>query len=341
MSRTPFKPADIHAEPGPLPESHAITLAEEQAAKDIESEMIFTAGKIASRIETALFYETVSQKVAVESYLELKKTKAYRALTYRDADGKAKHVSCLEEFCQVFLKKSQRRVQQLADNYHTIGADLYETAEQIGFGQRDYNALKALPADDQEVIKQAMQADDRDQVLDLLQEMAARHASEKAALQAQAKEAEETAEARDQVVKSKESKITQLEEANHKLKRRIEAATPDQVGEQLRDEVSQFAFGAEAQILGNLRAGFQALADHADANGVTHENFMAGCLAQIEGALITVRAEFGVKAKPDADPVPDWVKDDRPVEEIVGDAAGELSDFERRHGYNPLSAARG
>lgn len=341
MPRTPFKPADIHAEPGPLPESHALTLAEEQQAKDIENEMAFEAAKVVGRVETALFYETVSQKVIVESYLELKKNKAFMAVTYRDADGNVKRISDLAEFCERVFKKSYRRVQQLVENYHVIGSDLFETAEQIGFRQKDYTALKALPADDQEAIKQAMQADDRDQVLDLLQEMAARHASEKAALTAQAKEAEETAEARDQVVRKKESKITELEQENFKLKRRVETATPDEVGAQLREEVGQFAFGAEAQILGNLRAGFQALADHADAHGVTHENFMAGCLAQIEGALITVRAEFGVKAKPDADPVPDWVKDDRPVEEIVGDAAGDLSDFERRHGYNPLSAARG
>lgn len=221
MSRTPLKPAEIHAATGPLPEAHAILLAEEQAAKDIENEMIFTAGKIASRIETALFYETVSQKVVVESYLELKKTKAFRALQYRDQDGKAKHVSSLDEFCQVFLKKSQRRVQQLADNYHAIGADLYETAERIGFGQRDYNALKALPAEDQEVIRQAMSPDaDRDQVLDLLQEMAARHASEKEALTAEATEAKETAEARSDVIAKKESMINALQESNSKLKRR-------------------------------------------------------------------------------------------------------------------------
>lgn len=331
MSRKPHQPAELGDTAGPMPAGHAITIAGEQETKDIETEMVYTAGKIASRIETALFYETVSQKVAVESYLELKKTKAYRALTYRDADGKAKNISSLDEFCERFLRQSQRRVQQLADNYHTIGADLFETAEQIGFRQKDYRALKALPADDQETIKQAMQTDDRDQILDLMQELAARHASEKAALTAEATDAKETAEARDQVVKAKEAKITQQEETIHKLKRRIEAATPDQVAEQLRDEVGQFAFGAEAQILGSLRAGFQALTDHADANGVTHENFMSGCLAQIEAALLAVRGEFNVKAKPDADPVPGWLRDTRPIEAIVQEALGpQIADFNAR-----------
>ena len=99
----------------------------------------------------------------------------------------------------------------MATDYHLLGGDLYEAAERIGFRNQDYRALKALPADDQEVIKQAMAADDRDQVLDLLQEMAARHASEKAALTAQAAEATETSEARDAVIKAKEETISKLE----------------------------------------------------------------------------------------------------------------------------------
>lgn len=334
MSREAFKPAKIHAEPGPLPEAHALTLAEEQAAKGIESEMALNTMRALGQMEGLEFSATVADRARVEIYLEIKKNKGYRALTVKGEDGKPRRVADLDEFCQRFLKKSARRIQEMAANHHLLGADLYEQAERIGFRTQDYRTLKALPADDQEVIKQAMSPEaDRDQVLDLLQEMAARHASEKAALTAQAKEAEETAEARDQVVKAKESKITQLEEANHKLKRRIETATPDEIGEQLRDEVSQFAFGAEAQILGNLRQGFAALEEHAQANGVTHENFMAGCLAQIEAALITVRAEFGVKDKPDADPVPGWVKDNRPADAIVEEALGDqLAAFRARMG---------
>ncbi len=332
MSRKPHQPAELGDSAGPLPAGHAITLAEERETADIEREAAFDAAKTVGQIEALLFSATVAEKAIVETFLKLKQNKAYRSIQFRDAEGNLRRIADLDEFCERFLKRSYRRVQEMASNYHLIGADLYETAEQMGFRQKDYTALKALPAEDQEVIKQAMSPEaDRDQVIDLLQEMAARHASEKAALTAEATEAKETAEARDQVVKSKEAKITSLEEANHKLKRRIEKMTPDEIGQQLRDEVGQFAFAAEAEILGNLRAGFQALVDHADAHNVTHENFMSGCLAQIEGALLTVRGEFNVKAKPDADPVPDWIKDTRPTEEIVKEALGpQIADFNAR-----------
>ncbi len=339
MPRTPHKPAPILPDPETVAEAHAMTIAEDQQAQDIERDAAFEAARMLGQIEALEFSRNISDLTQVQIFLNLKKNKAYRAITYEDADGKRKRISDLDEFCERYLGKSSRRMRQLAEQYHLLGAELYEQAQRVGFRTQDYTVLKALPADDQAVIKQALETDDRDTILSLMQELAAKHQAEKAALQAEATEAKETAEARDQVVRKKESKITELEQENFKLKRRVQSATPDEVGAQLRDEVSQAAFGAEAQILGHLRLGFQALADHATEHGVTHENFMAGCLAQIEAAVRTVREAFGVKAVPDADAVPDWVKDSRPVEEIVGDAAGaDLSDFERRHGYNPLKA---
>ena len=333
MSRTPHKPAELGDTAGPMPAGHAITIASEQETKSIEAEMAFEAARAIGQMEAMQFTRDIADLSSVQIFLNLKKTKAYRALTVKDADGNPRRVADLEEFCERFLGKSARRMQELASNYHLLGPQLYETAERIGFRTQDYRALKALPAEDQEVIKQAMSPEaDRDQVLDLLQEMAARHASEKAALTAQAKEAEETAEARSEVIAKKETRINEQEETIHKLKRRIESATPDEVGQQLREEAGQFAFAAEAEILGNLRAGFQALMDHGDANNCTHENFMSGCLAQIEAALLTIRGEFNVKAKPDGDVVPTWLQDRRPAHEIVADTLGaEIADFNARH----------
>lgn len=333
MSRKPHQPAELGDTAGPMPAGHAITIAHEQEAKQIEQDMLSLAMQDVGSLRALDFIRKISGRAQVEIYLRQVKTRAYKAVSYTNAEGKTEKFPDIDTFCAVYLGESGRNLRNKAANYHLLGAELFEVSERLGFKGKDYSALKALPADDQEVIKQAMSPEaDRDQVIDLLQEMAARHASEKAALAAQAKEAEETAEARSEVIAKKESRINEQEETIHKLKRRIESATPDEVGQQLRDEVGQFAFAAEAEILGNLRAGFQALLDHGDANNCTHENFMSGCLAQIEAALLTVRGEFNVKAKPDADPVPTWLQDRRPAHEIVADTLGsEIADFNARH----------
>lgn len=338
MSRQPHNAAEIVVEPGPLPEAHVHLLAGEKEAKSLESEMAFTAGKIASRIETALFYETVSQKIAVEAYIELKQNKAFHALTYRDADGKAKNISSLDEFCQVFLRTSQRRVQQLVSNYHTIGADLYDAAEQLGFRQKDYAALKALPADDQEVIKQAIAADSRDDVLNLLQEMAARHASEKAALQAEAAEAKETAQARDSVIQGKQKVIATLEEDLHKARHRLSIATPDDIGKQLCEETAGIGWSVVGLVNVDLARAFAALDEHAQANDCSHAEFMSGVLFEIERALAAIREDYAVKARPDGDERPDWTRPDF-VPTPNPDMEEALKRFEREHGYNPIAKA--
>lgn len=211
MARTPHKPAQILPEPSTVAEAHALTLAEDTQAQDIERDMEHLAMRSLGRLEALEFSETVAARARVEVFLELKRSKAYRAIEYRDADGNRKRISDLDEFCERYLGKSSRRLRQMAEDYHLLGGDLYEAAERIGFRNQDYRALKALPAEDQEVIKQAMQSDDRGQVIDLLQEMAARHASEKEALIAEATEAKETAAARDDVIRRKETKISELE----------------------------------------------------------------------------------------------------------------------------------
>lgn len=303
MPRKAHSPAEIHAEPGPIPAGHALTLAEEQETKDLEREAAFEAAKTIGQIEALLFSATVAEKAIVETFLKLKENKAYRSIQFRDADGNLRRVADLGEFCERFLKKSYRRVQEMASNYHLIGADLYETAEQIGFRQKDYTALKALPADDQAIIKQAIAADDRDQVIDLLQEMAARHASEKAALQAEATEAKDTAEARDQVVRKKEQRLNELEEENHKLKRRVQTTTPDEEALEVRNEADRIAFEAEHAVSANLRKAFDHLAEF----GGQHSEFMLGLITQIELACDVLRADFGLlKAGPDGDSTPVW-----------------------------------
>lgn len=210
MSRKPHDPIEPEVLPGAVP-GHAITLREEAEVKATDIEMTGIAMRALGRMEALEFSATVADRARVEVYLELKQNKAYRALTIKDSDGNRRRVADLEEFCDHFLGKSAKRIREMAANYHLVGAELYEVSERIGFRNQDYRALKALPADDQEVIKQAIETDDRDTILSLMQELAAKHQSEKAALQAEAKEARETAAARDDVIKAKEDTISKLE----------------------------------------------------------------------------------------------------------------------------------
>ena len=127
------------------------------------------------RVQAALVAETVAARIIAESYAKIVESKTYIGAPYIDADGSRRHVADLDEFCVAFFGKSARRCRELAGNLDTLGADLYEAGERIGLGQRDYNALRALPADDQAVVKAALaEGSDKSAVLDLLNELASR-----------------------------------------------------------------------------------------------------------------------------------------------------------------------
>jgi hypothetical protein len=186
----------------------------------------FEAAKEIGRIETALFYETVSQKLIAETAIKFQKNKKYKGLPFFDENKNVKHVSTFDEFCELAFKKTSRRVRQIMDNYNLLGVDLYEQAEKLGFQQRDYAALKALPEDDQKLLKAAMDDDnmERDKLLALMQEMAAKHQREKEKHQREKNELVEIGKAKDQTIsrhdqtiKSKNEQIANLEiELGHK-----------------------------------------------------------------------------------------------------------------------------
>lgn len=199
------------------------------------------------RIEAFEFTKHVSDVALAQTFERIKNSKKYKGLPYIDRDGNTKHVSDLEEFCEVFLGRTARRVQQLSQNLNLLGSELYERAEVIGFKSRDYAALKALPEADQEVIKTAMQAEDREQVLDLLQEMAARHQRDKEAAAQIKTQLENTLKAKDQVLASRHQTIDTLQQEIAKR----DAITPDAKERQRLEK--------EAALLSKLRYASEAL----------------------------------------------------------------------------------
>jgi hypothetical protein len=144
-------------------------------------------------------------------------------------------------------------------------------------------------------------------------------------LRAALRESRENYDAQGEVIRKKDEKLNAQEKQLHKLQKRVETASPDEVGAQLREEVGQLSFNAEAAVRGALAVGFAALDEHAQANGCTHEEYMAGCLCSIERAIGELRGRFNVKAAPDGDERPDWTRPgafEKAAEQIKKNAPG-------------------
>lgn len=172
----------------------------------IESADLF---KAIGRIETAHFYEAVSSRLMADQYLKAKDLIGkFGTIAYRDKSGKAKHVSSLEEFCDVFLPLSQRRCQQLARDIALLGPELYDQAQQLGFKARDYQAFKALPEDAQAAVKQAIESGKKEDVLDFLYEMVQRNE----ALKRDLDDSRQTLVAKNKVLANRDAQLAKYEE---------------------------------------------------------------------------------------------------------------------------------
>ncbi len=163
----------------------------------------FEVIKAIGRIEAAQFMETVSTKMIVETALNIRDSKKYKGLPYIGDSGKTEIISTFDEYCEKYLGKTGRRVRDLINNYNQIGPELFEQAERLGFRQRDYNALKALPADDRLIIAQAIEAEDLDKALDLMQQLAAKHQREKEATEKELKALSNSLNDKDLIIQSK------------------------------------------------------------------------------------------------------------------------------------------
>ncbi|RZS86046.1 hypothetical protein [Pigmentiphaga kullae] len=173
----------------PLPEVNTQAYVEDVIAvrtvadiqRQDEMDEVLAAGVDLGRLEALDFVATVANSALIQIFENVKKSKAWRLLR-NPKSGDGRHFESIDEFCEAKLGKSYRRMREIASNHRLLGQEAFEQAERIGLHQRDYNAIKALPAPDQELIRRAVEeAKTRDEVVDLMQELAVRHGKEREA----------------------------------------------------------------------------------------------------------------------------------------------------------------
>ncbi|MCL7422537.1 MAG: hypothetical protein M8364_16725, partial [Methylobacter sp.] len=210
--------------------------------------------------------------------------------------------------------------------------ELFEQAQKLGFRQTDYNALKALPADDQQLIAHAIEEESLDKALDLMQEMAARHVREKEAAQKQLTEQQQSLVAKDRVISEKTAELNKKAEKLALL----EAAKRQEVAEQPMPGALQFSWlqsytrEITAKISATLRSEIVKLYGEFDHQPPKHIEL---AVAQSLGLIIT--AAYGVAedlaiapvtnpetaaddpAKADAEAFMQWEADGADIESLM------------------------
>ncbi len=189
-----------------------------QLEQSVSVEQIQLSEKLGA-IKATNFIKKLVTVTEIKLIAEIKETKQYKGLRVIDDFGKVVTVTTWDQFCK-HIGMSCEKVDEDIRNLGIFGEDFLETSQRIGLGYRDLRKLRKLGDADREVIinGEAVKTEDRESLIDLIEEMSAKHARDKEALNKQVSELTADNEAKDLIIKSKDEKATKLDVELTKLK---------------------------------------------------------------------------------------------------------------------------
>lgn len=291
-----------------------LTLSQEQNAVALAAKAMTQDKAQAYEMLGMVKMSDFTRKLVTVSHIkvlaEFKETKKYKDLDIQDTKGNWLHVTKWEEFCNA-LGYSREKIDMDILNLSTFGEDFLETSQRLGLGYREMRKLRQLPSDARAEIIDAdySEATDKEELLEKIEDLTAKHAKEKEALQAQLKRKSEDYEAQAKVLANKNERINKLDMELAKKTHLIDTQTPDQRGEMLREETAGISYKAEAILRGQVFQAFEALAKHSEETGIDHRQFMSGVLAEYQLILSELQQHFQLDDSPSGSDLPEWARD--------------------------------
>lgn len=248
----------------------------------------------------------------------IKREGLWRALlgkTYELPDGTSETVSGWESFCS-FLGRSSRHINEEIQNLAQFGEEALAAMNRIGLGYRDLRKLRRLPEDERAVVLGQIEVNvgDRDAIVSLIDDLAAKHAQETQALQKQTTDLTAELTAARKLNVEKNAKIDELDAQLH----RREQIQPDERADELSRRLYFEVIHAIGALLGP-EVVIKEILEWEDAP----QHLKNGCyhgVARIRSALFELQKKYSL---------PD-VSDDLQSDTWMEDARRSLA-AERRH----------
>lgn len=259
-------------------------------------------------------FEDFSRTVRTSKLAFVKENKLYRNLKdAKNPHGAEKLSGTWEEFCGL-LGRSVDQVDRDIANLTAFGEEALESMSRMGIGYRELRQFRRLPEDQKSALIEVAKEGDKTALLELAEEMIAKHAREKEELKT------DLEISRQMLAEKKEELGTmrnEKEELKSRLVRRTTTETPDEEGVALETEVTGFKSGVLSAFF-DLKSGFNALTEHTERTGINHTGMMAGLLDDLQAQFEELRQEFSLPEARETSVIPDWVKEAQQEDENNG-----------------------
>ncbi|MCH5051177.1 hypothetical protein [Pectobacterium aquaticum] len=243
-----------------------------------------------------------SQTVWSSKLAFVKENKLYRELKGKKSPNGLELSGTWQEFCELLGVSDEKANQDIA-NLLSFGEEALESMSRMGIGYRELRQFRRLPEDQKSALIEVAKDGDKTALLELAEEMIAKHAKEKEDLKIDLDISRQTvAEKKEEIDNLKNER----DDFRTRLTRRAATETPDTEGVSIETEVAGFKNGVMAALV-ELKSGFNALADHTQRTGIYHIGLMAGIIDDLQLQLTALRNQFDLPEH--RDDVPDWVKE--------------------------------
>ena len=181
---------------------------------------------------------------------DIKESNKYKGLVKKMPNGEVVTVNTWAELCQ-FLPVSRETIDQHLLMLRKFGEDFLSRAQDIGMGLRDMRKLRSIPDEsDQNIIIEATKKEtmSREDILELMEEMAAKHSKEKTELTAKLEDVTGDLESVRKISAEKTKHLDEAREQLERTRRQIADADPEAVGEELRLNLSAVQVSIESEM---------------------------------------------------------------------------------------------
>ncbi|MFP8471519.1 hypothetical protein, partial [Klebsiella grimontii] len=289
MARTKSQPAELIPDVALNPELEATQnlMATVSSQMNDERDLL---NQLLGQAQMAGAFEDFSRTVRTSKLAFVKENKLYRNLKdAKNPHGAEKLSGTWEEFCGL-LGRSVDQVDRDIANLTAFGEEALESMSRMGIGYRELRQFRRLPEDQKSALIEVAKEGDKTALLELAEEMIAKHAREKEELKT------DLEISRQMLAEKKEELGTmrnEKEELKSRLVRRSTTETPDEEGVALETEVTGFKSGVLSAFF-DLKSGFNALTEHTERTGITHTGMMAGLLDDLQAQFEELRQEFSL-----------------------------------------------
>lgn len=179
--------------------------------------------QLLGRLQATQAIAAMLDGLSLAQIAQIKEGKRYKQLAGQKMviGGAEIRLDTWEGFCAA-LGSSRRAIEEKLDNLRLLGAEALDKATALGMTTQELRKLRRLDASDQQIVIGEIEvaAGDKEAIIDLITDMAAKHSKEREELQAKLEDQRGEAAASERIIEERNKRIDKLEKQLHKQQHR-------------------------------------------------------------------------------------------------------------------------